>query len=170
MRLFARRAAPAPLPLVLPRLDGTGWTGAHAQASFEASTHYENGSRQAYEPAVHALADRLLEQVLPAVVTGASEQDAPYLEKVLRTAARLGVGLGVVERASTTAAPGELDRGIAGALGLARRGLPAMRSDWERLAAWFLLAGHFLARHDAAQQPAVLRVLEEHLSDDGRSG
>ncbi|CAN5301367.1 hypothetical protein BH24ACT10_BH24ACT10_03720 [soil metagenome] len=162
MPLFARRPAPAPLPLVLPRLDGTGWTADHAKASFEASTHYENGCRQAYEPTVHVLADRLLEQVLPGVVTGASAQDAPYLEKVLRTAARLGAGIGVVERVSTAAAPGELDRGIAGALGLARRGLPAMQPDWERLAAWFLLAGHFLARHDPAQQQAVLRVLVEH--------
>lgn len=164
MPLFGRRAAPEPLPLVVPRLDGTGWTAAHAQASFEASTHYENGSRSAYEPAVHALADRLVDQVLPGVVTGASAEDAPYLEKVLRTAARLGVGLGVVERQSTVAAPGELDRGIAGALGLARRGLPAMQPDWERLAAWFLLAGHFLARHDPEQQDRVLRVLVEHVA------
>lgn len=166
MPLFGRRPAPPPLPLVVPRLDGTGWTAAHAQTSFEASTHYENGSRGAYEPAVHALADRLLAQVLPVVATGASAEDAPYLEKVLRTAARLGVGLGVVERESTAAVPGELDRGIAGALGLARRGLPAMRPDQERLAAWFLLAGHFLARHDAAQQEAVLRVLAEHVAQD----
>lgn len=165
MPLFGRRAAPAPLPLVVPRRDGTGWTAAHAHTSFEASTHYENGSRQAYEPAVHALADRLLAQVLPAVDTGATAEDAPYLEKVLRTAARIGVGLGRVERESTATPPGELDRGIAGALGLARRGLPAMPPEQERLAAWFLLAGHFLARHDAQQQDAVLRVLVEHAAE-----
>lgn len=153
------RSVPEPLPLALPRRDGSTWRNAMAQPSFEASTYYEMGSRRAYEPEAHALADRLLEAALPHVATGAGAEDAPYLRKVLLTAARIGVGLGLVDPSP----PGRLDPAVAGALGQARRGLPAMQPDWALLGAWFLAAGHYLARHDAAARDDVLRVLVEQL-------
>ena len=158
---FLRRSRRAvePLPLALPRRDGSTWLNAMAQPSFEASTYYEMATRRAYEPDAHALADRLLEAALPRVSTGASAEDEPYLRKVLLTAARVGAGLGLVDPSS----PAQLDPAVAGALGQARRGLPAMQPDWALLGAWFLAAGHYLARHDPAARDAALDALLEEL-------
>ncbi len=153
------RAAPEPLPLALPRPDGSTWLGAMSQRSFKASTYYEMATRRAHEVDAHALADRLLEAALPRVSTGADAQDEPYLRKVLRTAAQIGAGLGLVDPSP----PGQLDPGVAGALGAARRALPAMRPDWALLGAWFLVAGHFLARHDAAARDGALAALVDAL-------
>ena len=160
MPLFRRSPPPAPLPLVLPRPDGSTWMNAMAQSSFEASTYYEMGSRRAYEPDAHALADRLLAAALPRVSTGASAEDEPYLRKTLLTAARIGAGIGLVD---PTGSPAQLDPGVAGALGLARRGLPAMQPDWALLGAWFLLAGHWLARQDPDVRDAAVRALVDQL-------
>lgn len=151
------------MPLVLPLLDGGQWPATSARPSFEASTYHEMGLRRAYEPAAHALADRLAEQALPRLVTRASAEDEPYLHKVFLTAARVGAGLGLVEREATHSGPHELDGAIAGALGAARRGLPAMQADWARMASWFLLAGHYLARQEPGDAEEVLRALADQL-------
>ena len=169
MGIFRRRAprqAPAPLPLVLPGFDGTGWPdqAVAGRPSFEASTWYEMGSRRAYDPEAHALADRLVSAVLPRLATGASAEDAPYLAKVLRTAARIGVGIGLVER-DGAAGPDEVDPAVVGALGQAQRGLPAMREDWHRTGTWFLLAGHYLARQDVLRQDEAVRALAAQVDD-----
>ena len=158
--LFRRsRPVPEPLPLALPRRDGSTWLGAMAQPSFEASTYYEMATRRAHEPDAHALADRLVEAALPRVSTGASAQDEPYLRNVLRTAALVGAGLGLVDPSP----PGQLDPAVAGALGHARRALPAMQPDWALLGAWFLAAGHFLARHGGAARDGALTALLDEL-------
>lgn len=171
MPIFRRNRTPPavdPLPLRLPRLDGTGWPegASAARPSFEASTYREMGNRRAYEPAAHDLAGRLVAEVLPRLRTGASAEDEPYLRKVFLTAARVGVGIGLVEREGTSSRPGELDRGVAGALGQARRGLPAMREDWARTGTWFLLAGHYLARQEPAAYDDVLQALVEQVERD----
>jgi hypothetical protein len=153
------RTAPEPLPLALPRPDGSTWHDGMAHRSFEASTYYEMATRRAHEPDAIALGDRLLEQALPRVHTGASEQDEPYLRRVLLTAARIGAALGLVDPSPS----GLLDPGVAGALGAARRALPAMQPDWALLGAWFLAAGHFLARHDAAARDGALAALLDEL-------
>ncbi|MEX2291441.1 MAG: hypothetical protein WD794_14105 [Mycobacteriales bacterium] len=158
-RRSARRPAGQPLPLSLPRPDGTGWPQEAGGPSFEASTYYELGSRRAYEPVAHDLAGRLVTGLLPHLRTGATPEDEPYLHKVFLTAARIGAGLGIVEHEATSSALGELDRNIAGALDQARRGLPAMREDWARTATWFLLAGHYLARQEPAAYDGVLAAL-----------
>ncbi len=155
----ARAATREPLPLALPRPDGSTWLNAMAQRSFEASTYYELATLRGHDPDAHALADRLLEAALPRVSTGASAEDEPYLHKVLRTAAQVGAGLGLVDPSP----PGRLDPAIAGALGAARRGLPAMQPDWALLGAWFLAAGHFLARHDGAARDGALTALVDEL-------
>lgn len=164
MGLFGRRPAPEPLPLALPRL-GDDWPVAATRPSFEASTYYETGCRQAYEPAAHTLAGLLVDAALPHLPTGAAEVDAPYMNKVLLTAARIGAGIGLVERTSTAARPGELDAAVAGALGLARRQLPAMKEPAALAAAWCLLAGHYLARHEPAHAERVLGELVATLGE-----
>lgn len=169
MRIFRSRPRPAVerLPLALPRLDGSGWPSAAGRPSFEASTYYEMGCRQAYEPPAHELADRLVDAALGRLTTGAAPEDEPYLRKVLLTAARIGAGIGLVERQAVSPAPTELDPSVAGALGQARRGLPAMPPEWALLGAWFVLAGHYLARHDPPDLEPALQALLAQLPAPG---
>ncbi|MCW2614569.1 MAG: hypothetical protein JWN08_1563 [Frankiales bacterium] len=147
MRLF-RAARPQHLPLDPPRLDGAGWPDAAGvgRPSFETSTYYELAVRNAFEPEAHAVADRLVDELLPRVETGVSGEDAPYLRKTILTAARVGAGVGIVERTFPPAEPGTVDRAVAGALWEARRRLPGMQPGWSRTAGFFLLAGFHVVR------------------------
>lgn len=157
--LWSRRAPAPPLPLDLPRRDGSTWRVAATRPSFAASTCAELATRRAFEPTAALLAGELVDAVLAQVDPGVSAQDAPHLEDVLRTAARLGVGLGLVEAETLAPGPGLLDPAAAGALGIARRGLPVMPPEQALLGAWFLLAGHHLARQEPDDRPDVLRAL-----------
>jgi hypothetical protein len=176
MRWWRRADRPrpvvAPLVLQVPRLDGSGWPDPETAgwSSFDASTFYEMGTRRAYDLEAHTVADRLVEAALPRLDTGVSEQDAPYLHKTFLVAARIGAGIGAVERGLTSAAPGTLDRRIAGALWRARRGLPAMSEEWSRTGAWFLLAGHHLARTSPAADPQDVEALLEAAGLPDRGG
>ena len=162
MPLFARRARPepAPLRLVVPRLDGTGWPdrAVVGRPTFDAAAYHEMGTRRAYEPEAHAVADTLVPAALERIRTGAGPDDEPYLVKVFVVAARVGTGIGLVDR-EQAAGPDELDPAIGGALVLARRGLPSMQDDWARAAGWFLLAGHRLGRCGPGALPELLDAL-----------
>lgn len=159
---FRRRPAPQPadLPYQRPRLDGTGWPDESAlgRPSFDTATFAELGQRHAYDREAHVVADRLVAELLPHLWTGVSTEDEPYLRKTFTTAARIGAGLGIVERGLASTAAATMDRRVAGALWQARRRLPAMRSDWTAAAVWFLLAGYAVAR-------SGLHVVDE-LRDD----
>ncbi|MCW2605550.1 MAG: hypothetical protein JWO60_243 [Frankiales bacterium] len=138
MPLFSRRPH-GPLPLGLPTPDGAGWPDPAevGRPGFGAHALHESGLKGAYEIEAHAVADRLVDQLLPLLPTGATEQDAPFLRKVVLTAARVGAGLGLLAR------DGEADRverDVAGALLLARAGLPGMPPQQAGLAGYFLLA------------------------------
>lgn len=154
MPLF--RSRPATLPLVPPRLDGTGWPDPAqvGRPSFDSATFHETATREAYEVEAHAVADRLLDDVLPRIATGVSAQDAPFLRKVLLVAARVGAGVGIVERGLGEPDPAAVDRRVAAALWEARRKLPSMPPERARVAAYFLLAGFHVARTgpDAVEQ------------------
>ena len=148
MRLFRSRPEPGPLPLPPPRPDGTGWpdAGVVGRPTFAANALHESGLRNAYEIEAHAVADRLVDQLLPRLPTGAQPQDEPFLRKVLLTAARVGAGLGAVARRSDGVGADLVGRGVAGALLLARRALPDMPPAQAALAGYFLLAGFRVAR------------------------
>ena len=153
MPLFARRSRPA-LHLQLPRLDGGGWP-APGRPSFDAAAYLELGTQRAYEPEAHAAADRLVASALPLMGVVADPEDQPYLAKTFTVAARIGAGIGLVDREQASGAM-DLDPAIAGALVLARRGLPSMQDDWARAAGWFLLAGHRLGRCGPGALPELL--------------
>ncbi len=144
MPLFARRSRPV-LPLVLPRLDGSGWPDV-GRSGFDASAYLELGTSRAYDPEAHAAADSLLALALPRMGVVADPADQPYLAKTFTVAARIGAGIGLVDREQVAAGSADLDPAIAGALALALRRLPAMQDDWARAGGWFLLAGHRLGR------------------------
>ena len=66
--------------------------------SFEVSTLYEMGYREAFEPEAHLVADQLMDRLLPAVPLGeVAQEDAPYLRRVFMVAAQVGAGIGIVE-------------------------------------------------------------------------
>lgn len=161
--LFSRRPArPGLLPVTLPRLDGSGWPDQAevGRPTFQASTYYELGMRNAFEIEAHAVADRLIEDLLPRVPTGVDAQDEPYLRKVFTTAARVGAGIGMVERGLGPVDPALVDRHVAGALWQARRKLPAMQPDWALAAGWFLLAGFHLSRRGLDALPGLAAQLD----------
>ena len=146
MGLFTRR--PQHLPLTPPTVDGAGWPEPSlvGRPTFASSTYYELGCRAAFEPQAHEVAERVVDALWPRLSLGVSEEDEPYLRKVFVTAARIGAGVGSVERGLATPDLRSIDRSIAGALLLARRKLPHMREDWKGTAAYFLLAGYYVAR------------------------
>ena len=159
MGLFSR--GPAYLPLDVPRLDGTGWPDPAevGRPSFEANAYYEVATRNAFEPEAHEVADALVAAVLPHVPTGVSAEDEPYLRKLFLTAARIGAGMGRVERDLPTPDLERVDRHVAAALWQARRKLPAMRPDWAASAAYFLLAGYYVARTELYVIPTLVERL-----------
>ena len=145
MRLFAGRAGRPDTPLELdrPRPDGAGWPDPAdvGRRSFQGSALYELGLRNAYEIEAHAVADALVDALLPRLETGASEQDAPYFRKVVLTAARIGAGLGRCDDGGPY-----VERRLAQALLLARAALPGMPPVQAGVAGYFLLAGFHTAR------------------------
>lgn len=151
--------SPGPLPLELPRLSGQGWPP-RRRASFAVQTACSLAERRAHEPDATGVGERLVDALLPLVATGARADDAPYLRTVLLTAARLGAALGLL----SSAAPGTLDRRTAGALWSLRATLPPMPAQQERLAAWFLLAGHWAARTDTVPHARALAALRAELA------
>lgn len=168
MGLFRRRVtdAPAHLPLGRPGPDGAGWPdeAVVGRPSFEANALHELATRDAYTAEAHDLAEELVAAALPHVPTGATAEDEPYLRKVFTVAARVGAGLGRVEHTLGPVDPATVDRRVAAALWQARRKLPVMPPEWERAAAWFLLAGHHVARTERAAIP----LLVDHLAHPGR--
>ena len=143
MRLFA--AKPLHLPLEQPTSAGAGWPE-RGRPTFDSSTFHELAGRHAYDPEAHAVADRLVADLLPGLGVVVSAEDAPYLTKVLTTAARIGAGVAIVERTLPAAPAGTVDRRIAGALWETRSKLPTMQPDWGRTAGFLILAGFHLAR------------------------
>ena len=165
MRLFRRRPPPEPLPLLVPRLSGDGGWPPMTGRSFEASTHHELGTRRAFEPDAHGVGEALLDAALPRIDLRVEPDDEPYLRSVLSAAARTGAGIGLVELDLSRPADEVLTPAAAGALWQARGALPSMREDWARLAAWFLLAGHYAARCGPSALVPLVDALPE--GEDG---
>jgi hypothetical protein len=163
VELFRRR--PRYVPLVVPRLDGTTWPdrATLGRPSFDALTFYDLGYREAFEPEAHDIADLLVEAVLRRVPARVSAEDEPYLMRVFVNAARIGAGIGIVERKIEKPGDQMMDRRVCGALWQARRELPAMQGDWAQVAQYLLLAGYYVARHDPGGIPALV----ERMSPEG---
>lgn len=160
MRLIQRR--PTVLALQLPRLDGTSWPDRHVvgRDSFDMNTLYEMGYREAFEPEAHAIAELLVDEVLPVIpVDDASPEDWPYLRRTFMVAAQVGAGIGIVE--ARTAGLDELrtERRIWGALWHALRELPAMAPKHRFVAAYLVQSGHYVARTDVGSIPLLLAEL-----------
>jgi hypothetical protein len=151
-----------PLPLQLPRPDGSNWPDRSAvgRMSFEVSTLYEMGYREAFEPAAHEIADLLMDQLLPEIgLAGVAEQDAPYLQRVLMVAAQVGAGIGLVEARSLQPAPWCSDRRIWAALWKAMDDLPRLHQQQRSLATVMMHSGYYLARTHLGAIDQVLAAL-----------
>jgi hypothetical protein len=160
------RSGPDAVPVGLPDLSGGGWPdeAATGRPGFATATYRELGVRHAFDLEAHAVADRVLDGLLPHLPLQTSAEDEPYVRKLLLTAARLGAGLALVERTLPAPAPGTVDRHLAGALWEARRTLPeGQRPDGRAAAAYVLLAGFWVGRDG----PGVVDRLVQDLVDDG---
>jgi hypothetical protein len=128
--------------------------------SFEVSTLYEMGYREAFEPAAHAIADLLMDRLLPAVaVGGVADQDAPYLHRVFMVAAQVGAGIGLAEERSLQPAQWCSDRRIWGALWQAMDDLPRLHQQQQSVAAFMMHSGYYLARTDLGAVDQLLAAL-----------
>jgi hypothetical protein len=154
------------LPLQFPRLDGTTWPDRHevGRTSFAASTLYQMGYQEAFGPESHDITDLLLDQVLPLLPTDAAPEDEPYLRRVFSSAARIGAGIGIVERRVVPHHEPGTDRQIAGALWVAAGDLPSMPARQQGVALYLLQCGYYLARTELTRIPLLVAALgdEEH--------
>ncbi|RYV52299.1 hypothetical protein [Pengzhenrongella frigida] len=158
-----RRAAAAPaLALRLPRLDGSSWPDHRAvgRASFEVNTLYELGYREAFEPEAHAIAEAIVDEVLPSIAVDAPAADEPFLRRTFLVAAQVGAGIGIVEARTTGLGELETDRRIWGALWHALQDLPALAPPHRFIAAYLMQSGHYLARTGVAAIPLLLAGLD----------
>lgn len=161
MRL-TRRVDP-PLTLRLPRLDGSSWPDPRevGRTSFDVNALYEMGYREAFEPEAHAIAEVIVDDVLPMIDIVAPAQDEPYLRRTLMVAAQVGAGIGIVEARVTGLDELETDRRIWAALWQALRDLPALAPPHRFVAAYLMQSGHYVARVGVAAIPVLLAGLDQ---------
>jgi hypothetical protein len=169
------RRRPELLPFERPRLDGRTWLDRRAvgRMSFEVSTLYEMGYREAFEPEAHLIADQLMDRLLPAVPLGdVADADAPYLRRVFMVASQIGAGIGIVEARTLTPDEWCSDRRIWGALWKALDDLPRMHRQQQSVACFMLHSGYYVARsgNGAIDQLLVtLRADLDRAAPDGSS-
>ena len=173
MRLTRRPATP--LSLRLPRLDGGSWPDRRAigRPSFDVNALYEMGYREAFEPEAHAIAEVLMDEVLPKIDIQVPAPDEPYLRRTFMVAAQVGAGIWIVESRVTGLDELETDRRIWAALWVALRDLPALPPAHRFIAAYLVQAGHYVARTGIATIPLLLAGLDGEgpgASASGRPG
>ena len=141
------------MPLQLPRPDGSNWPDRSAvgRMSFEVSTLYEMGYREAFEPAAHAIADLLMDQLLPAIpLGGVADQDAPYLHRVFMVAAQVSLRF-------TRATPRA--NSASRSLWKALDDLPRLHQQQRSVATFMMHSGYYLARTHLGAVDQLLAVL-----------
>ena len=132
--------------------------------SFEVSTLYELGYREAFEPAAHAVAEHLMDGLLPAVPLGeVAEEDAPYLRRVFMVAAQVGAGIGRVEISTLSPAQWCSERPVWGALWKALDDLPTMRQHHQAVTRFMMHSGYYVARTRSGVIEELLMVLRADL-------
>ena len=132
--------------------------------SFEVSTLYEMGYREAFEPEAHLVAEQLMDRLLPAVPLGeVAQEDAPYLRRVFMVAAQVGAGIGIVEVRTLSPARWCSDRPIWAALWKALDDLPRMRQQHQAVAQFIMQSGYYVARTRPGVIDELLAVLHADL-------
>jgi hypothetical protein len=167
------RRRPEPLPFQLPRLDGRTWPDRRAvgRMSFEVSTLYEMGYREAFEPEAHLIADQLMDRLLPAVPLGeVADEDAPYLRRVFMVAAQIGAGIGIVETRTLSSQEWCSDRRIWGALWKALDDLPKMHQQQRLVACFMMHSGYYVARTQHGVIDQLLATLRADLDRTAADG
>ncbi len=133
------------------------------------NTLYEMGYREAFEPDAHAIAEVIVDDVLPMIDVVAHAQDEPYLRRTLMVAAQVGAGIGIVEARVTGLDELETDRRIWAALWQALRDLPALAPPHRFIAAYLMQSGHYVARLGVAAIPLLLAGLDDESAGSAAS-
>src|SRR5690606_10053862 len=110
-----------------PRLDGSTWppSDRRARRGFSAATTHRLGLDAAFTPQAHEVADLIAARLLPLLELDASPADLPHTIDLLRSAARIGAGLGLVD-ARQDLGPELMSADVAGALAEAEADLPPL--------------------------------------------
>lgn len=143
-----RRPAPRTLTLEPPRLDGTTWPPARpgARTGFGAATTHRMGLDAAFSPEAHDVADLVTAHLLPLLDLQAAPQDLPHVVDLLRSAAQMGAGIGLVDARDASLGRDQMGRDAAGAFAEAEGDLPPMPASLRRAARYLMHAGHHVAR------------------------
>lgn len=118
------------------------------------------GLDAAFMPEAHDVADVLVARLTPLLGLDVAPTDLPHVIDVLRSAAQLGAGIGLVDGRDSSLQPEEMSPDAAGALGEAAADLPPLPPALHRPARYLLQAGHHVARRG----PAAVVELESDLS------
>lgn len=168
MRWFgSSRERPSSLELQSPTAAGTAWpaTMPGARSGFGAATAHRLGLNAAFSPeALHA-ADLITAQLVPLLDFDASAPDLPHVVDLLRSAARTGAGIGIVDGRSSIA-PDRLSSDAAGALGLAAFDLEPLPTDLRRHVRYVLHAGLWAARRGDTAIEQLAHALRLELGTD----
>ncbi len=142
------RRSPAVISLAAPRLDGSTWPALApgARSGFGASTIHRLGLEEAFTPRAREIADVVTSRLVPLLPYETRAEDLPHLVDLLRSAARVGAGIGLVELRDSTLPADVVGRDAAGALGEAERDLPPLPAPLGGLTRYVMHAGHHLAR------------------------
>lgn len=150
------------VPLRAPRLDGSTWPGHDpgARSGFEAATTHRLGLDAAFTPEAHDVADLVVARLVPHLDFAASVDDLPHTIDLLRSATRIGAGLGLVD-ARRRPGRDRMRAEVAGALVEAEHDLPPLTPPLARLVRYLLHAGHHVARLG----PETVDLLEADLTE-----
>lgn len=149
MGWFRPRTTPHVLVLRLPLADGSSWPRAARGGGFAAETIHDLGTREAFTPTAHAIAEDVVAALLPHLQFEVSDVDRPHLNDLFTRAAQVGAGIGLIDRPGTTGGPTDdlrLDPAVAAALQRALDSLPPLPSDHREIARFLLQTGHYVAR------------------------
>lgn len=151
------RSAPRTVALEVPHLDGSTWpaTAPGARSGFGAATTHRMGLDTAFSPEAHEVADLVTAHLIPLLDLTAPTEDLPHLIDLLRSAAQVGAGIGLVDGRDASLGRDEMGADAAGALGEAERDLPPMPAGLRVAARYLLHAGHHVARLGAEQIEAL---------------
>lgn len=149
-----------------PALDGSTWPPDQpgARTGFGAATTHRMGLDAAFTPRAQDIADLVTARLVSLLDFDASPEDVPHVIDVLRSAARVGAGIGIVDARNSSLTLELMGADAAGALGEAERDLPGLTPELHAYARFVLHAGHHVARVG----PQAVEALEEAIAATDR--
>lgn len=113
------------------------------------------GLDAAFSPEAHDVADLVTAHLLPLLDLDAAPEDLPHVIDLLRSAAQVGAGIGLVDGRDSSLGRDLMGADAAGALAQADGELPPMPASLRTTARYLMHAGHHVARLGPEQVEAL---------------